>query len=528
MNTTRRIVTLTLTFGLSFLLVITAFFVIGSTLDTHAQGDGLSGLTLYVATTGSDGGNNCLNSASPCATLQHAVDQAIAGDEIRVAAGTYSGAQTLTHTDTYTYTQVVMINKGLTLRGGYTQADWLNSKPSANNTVIDPGGYGRGITVIGTLSEQVMIEGFTVTGGDYTGLGNPVGVPNQVCRNTGGDCGGGVYVRDSAVYLKDLTVFSNNGGDLSEGGGIYLWSSFVSVIDNLRVLANTADSGGGLHAEDIDHPLSIHNSTFSDNQADSGGGISLASSISSLVTIHNCFIHSNTATNGVGGGLYARLANNGNILDMDRVHLYENSSSEQGMAIYLDAAGPYSPIARMSNLILGDNHRYAGTTPTDKDAVIAAQPLFTNLTVEITHLTAVNNPVVNFLYAEPTYQSGKFVNVMLKNTLLQGFTNAFTALEGDINEVTIEHDHTLAYNVTNLHQVLGGTPTITALNPVVGDPKLDAYYHLSPGSAAIDTGMDAGITHDIDGNPRPFGSAPDVGADEFTRLELYLPLVKKP
>jgi uncharacterized repeat protein (TIGR01451 family) len=36
------------------------------------------------------------------------------------------------------------------------------------------------------------------------------------------------------------------------------------------------------------------------------------------------------------------------------------------------------------------------------------------------------------------------------------------------------------------------------------------------GSAAIDKGVDAGVTVDIDGETRPFGLGYDLGADEFT------------
>ncbi|MGD2104092.1 MAG: choice-of-anchor Q domain-containing protein, partial [Anaerolineae bacterium] len=48
-----------------------------------------------------------------------------------------------------------------------------------------------------------------------------------------------------------------------------------------------------------------------------------------------------------------------------------------------------------------------------------------------------------------------------------------------------------------------------------GDPKLDETYRLQPGSAAIDAGVDAGVTIDIDGQTRPYGDHVDVGADEF-------------
>ena len=65
-----------------------------------------------------------------------------------------------------------------------------------------------------------------------------------------------------------------------------------------------------------------------------------------------------------------------------------------------------------------------------------------------------------------------------------------------------------------------------------GDPAfLDPHggdYHIGPGSAALDAGVDAGVVVDIDGDGRPQGSGHDIGADEF-RLpwQTYLPLVVK-
>lgn len=47
-------------------------------------------VTRYVATDGSDDGNDCTDPLSPCATLAHAVNQATDGDIIDLAAGTYN------------------------------------------------------------------------------------------------------------------------------------------------------------------------------------------------------------------------------------------------------------------------------------------------------------------------------------------------------------------------------------------------------------------------------------------------------
>lgn len=68
------------------------------------------------------------------------------------------------------------------------------------------------------------------------------------------------------------------------------------------------------------------------------------------------------------------------------------------------------------------------------------------------------------------------------------------------------------------HLAVAGTPTFTSVDPVLGDPVLDADYRLQTGSAAIDTGVEVGVTDDIDGDLRPMGTTPDIGADEFSGI----------
>jgi len=480
----------------------------------------------YVAFGGNDTANDCLDNLNPCATIQHAVDQSNPGDEVRVAGGDYLGTQVINHTDGYTYTQVAFINKGLTLRGGYSTANWDVPNASITPTVIDADGHGRGLTVIDTKGDSVTIESLTITGGDYTGLGDPPGVSNEKCRSAD-DCGGGIFVKNSTINLHHLSVTGNTAGSSnSEGGGIYFWSVRDAVVDSIVVTNNSATSGGGFAVNKQVWPMVIRNSVFENNNSETaGGGIYLRSNIENLIFIQDCVINNNQVSSGEGGGINARLSKDGLMLQMDRVYLQDNQADGRGFAIYLEAAGHVTPTVKLTNLILSGNKRLEGSNSMPEDAVITIAPPFTNLIVNLAHVTAADNPAESFLYAEPSYNTGKFVTVTLSNTLLSGFVNAFSAKELTDTEVTIHHDHSLFYNIINVENNLGGSPTFETLNLAWGNPNLKSDYHLASDSPAIDTGMDASVVVDIDGNTRPFGSAPDIGADEWTQMFNYLPLI---
>jgi hypothetical protein len=101
-----------------------------------------------------------------------------------------------------------------------------------------------------------------------------------------------------------------------------------------------------------------------------------------------------------------------------------------------------------------------------------------------------------------------YISLALTNTIVVGYawgiTNTFPSSS------TVAADHTLFW--ANAQDGIVGT------SPVYGDPGFIDLgmggYHIGPGSGAIDAGVATLEDVDIDGDPRPLRSGPDIGADE--------------
>lgn len=160
-------------------------------------------------------GGNC-GEATPCyATLQAAIDAAVPGDEVRVAQGVYVDVTTrqyaLGGSPQTTITQAMFINKGLTVRGGYSVADWTTPQPASYPTVIDSQGQGRGGVIVSP--NPVTLEGLTIVNGYAEGGG------------------GGLYADSSDVVIRDCYVMSST-------DGLMLWNNQATLI-NTVIAANT-------------------------------------------------------------------------------------------------------------------------------------------------------------------------------------------------------------------------------------------------------------------------------------------------
>jgi len=479
-----------------------------------------------VSPGGIDAGDAITN---PCASIQYAVDVAEAGDVIKVSSGTYSGSQDRSNRWGVLTRQVVHIDKGVILRGGFPPGDWATNDPIAYPSVIHALGDGRPVSVVNAGPEPVVVDGFTLTGGDYTGLGNPPGVANQACARNGGDCGGGLFVQGSSLHLLNCSIQGNVAGtnSFSDGGGVYLWDVRDILIEDTIIAGNLGPGfGGGLYVHYQLSPCHIRNTILATNSAGAGGGIALSANIEAPVVIEDSLLVANRAQSGGGGALYANLVADGLNLSINRVKMQDNSALEPGKAIVLNSAGPRAPTAHFANLLLTRNSSEPGAPDDDTESLIALGQGFTSLSVFFSQITAADNPVSTFLLADAGWYDNAIL-VGLENTLLVGFDTAFAAQDvPGQNTVQVAHTNTLAHNVTNLHHSLGGAPVFVSINPLSGDPMLDADYRPQVGSAAVDV-VDFGHAEDMDRLPRPLDgdavqhwpmwwlSGWDIGAYEF-------------
>ena len=261
----------------------------------------------YVAPGGTDDSNCTLpHKVGACATVQHAVVQAITGDEVRVAQGVYTDVQV-----TGGYTQVLYLDESLTLRGGYPTDDWDTSDPEVYETVLDGDGQERVVLVTGE-GITPTIEGFHLRRGYVDGDGvdgygaglyiaagaAPTVKLSRIYSNTAqGGRGGGVYYEGGGTpVLQCNTVYSNTAGD---GAGFYVAAGTPWIWNNVAYRNEAANGGGGLYNA-AGSPL-VWNNTFYSNTAGTGGGLYLAAGspvVSNTIVANNadCGIHGAAGT----------------------------------------------------------------------------------------------------------------------------------------------------------------------------------------------------------------------------------------
>lgn len=287
----------------------------------------------YVAPGGVDSPSCTVK--KPCLTIQQAITNAVNGDEIRVAAGTYTGTSLRAGSR-----QLIYLNKSVTLIGGFTTANWVIPDPVANPTILDAGNNGRVLYV--PAGVNATVRGFTLRNGSYDLEG--VGVYNQGNltleavtihnnRLTQSSKPGAGILSEGTLALKNSLLYANTILTSGAGAAVYIRSGTFEIIgneirDHIGQGSQTngtirIDGGTGLIAQN-----KIHHNTM-----EAGAGILV---YNGTVTLRNNLIYANTAnaptaTYDHGGGVYVY---QGNVI-LEHNTLAANSAGENGGGLYV-------------------------------------------------------------------------------------------------------------------------------------------------------------------------------------------------
>lgn len=208
---------------------------------------GAAGATLYVAGGGGDAPNDCQTEGSPCATIQYAVSQALAGDTIVLAAGDYP--------------ESVTIEKSVTLVGA--GSDQTTIKGGVANT------------------PSVTIDG--------TGPDGPPTVTIQDLAVSGNGSSDGIDVTAATLALQDCDVSGNDGDGVSLAPGVGAGAATATISD-----CSINDNGDDGIEVDGGSTVAVDHSTI---DANGGGGIVVESGTATVGT--------STLDHNVGAGVVA-------------------------------------------------------------------------------------------------------------------------------------------------------------------------------------------------------------------------------
>jgi len=278
-------------------------------------------------------------------TIQAAINAAVNGDTVKVAAGTYNEhinllGKVITVKGASPFTTILDGNgtggSMVTMNSGETAATLLTGFliREGNGRLIGTKRYGGGVYVAGG-SDPTIIDcriGFNtadIGAGLFVDVGSDLLVQDCLLANnvtTSGGLGGGAYIAGTVTFdanrvaentatvgfgggvyvINSKTTFTNNEFDTNiawYGGGLHVQGGSPSITDNLfetnSVVVNpTNGEGAGLSIVAGATPW-VYNNEIRLNIAHSGAGIYTYDASPSIVSN---LIHSNTAATNKSGG----------------------------------------------------------------------------------------------------------------------------------------------------------------------------------------------------------------------------------
>jgi hypothetical protein len=294
---------------------------------------------MYVRSSAS-GANDGSSWPNAYTSLQSALNAASAGDQIWVAAGSYTPGSD--RSDSFR-----LVN-GVAVYGGFAgtetqlgQRNWATNITALSGDIGTVGNTSDNSYHVVTGASGATLDGFSISGGNANGSGNDNGggiynaaasptLSNLIISgNAAADGGAGIYNNASNPTLMNITI---SGNVANYGGGMYNNNASSAIVTNTTISGNSATNNGGGIYNTLSSPT-LTNVLISGNTANLGGGIYNVSASSPTLT--NVTIAGNRAVNQ-GGGIY----NNGGDLQIRNSIIWGNRAGTSASALFIASGTP--------------------------------------------------------------------------------------------------------------------------------------------------------------------------------------------
>ncbi len=317
---------------------------------------------------------------------------------------------------------------------------------------------------------RVTAKGNQALGGDVNGARGGIATGGAFMMGGEDSAKSPLIMMDSVVRENtarggnSLNTTGSVTGGAAEGGGIHVNSASLSLV-RTSVVGNIARGGDNVNIKGG----AIGGGVFIQRQIASSGAFSAVNS----VIASNKTQMGGGSTQGLGGGgagIYVQGVN----ADLLHVTLANNEFSEDymgGQAILLGDGSTYSTTVKLTNSIVSTHKNANGTAA---------------------------------LHVKPGAVLTLTVNLMASNSL----------------------DTNIADAAASRGTIVGANTSIDTISASFIYPAAPNYdFHIAKSSTAINAAQGILTSNDIDGQPRPYGKAADLGADEYYEAAIYMPLI---
>ena len=437
--------------------------------------------TIFVKAnaTGTNNGTSWTNAYTD---LQLGLSNAVSGDEIWVAKGTYKPSPSNVQDQNAAFAMLPNVKIYGSFEG--IEANLADRTPSvrAANVSILSGDLGSNDDPNGNLNANTF------------NFDNSYNVISNIDNG----------LTNANALLDGFTISGGNTQDLSAGGGMLNVSSSPSVV-NVTFTRNYGRKGGGMFNNNAASP-SLSNVTFLDNEAGFGGG-GMNNSGGSTPSLSNVTFTNNRAS--YGGGM----ANDNASPSLSKVVFSRNKAGSGGGMYNGNASSPSisNTIFLFNGTNSGDNTQYGGGIYNNNST-----PSLNNVTFSRNRSTIGGGGIYN-LSSAPTIKNSIFWGNF--NKINPDSFDTISSIEGDLANVTYS-------DIQQTSGVYAGVGNINEFPMFINIAKPEGFDNifgtaddglvLSACSPAINVGDNTGVaTTDILGNPRTFGGTVDMGAYEY-------------